>query len=62
MRERAGCRDRAADYAQPVLKKEWERVKRGELPFRLVRNWIAPIIVLLCVVFVAFVLTGNFRV
>jgi hypothetical protein len=53
--------DRASDYAQPVLKKEWERVKRGELPFRLVRNWIAPIIVLLCVVFVAFVLTGNFR-
>lgn len=33
----------AAAYAPQILKTEWERVKRGELPFRLARNWVAPI-------------------
>lgn len=33
----------AADYAPQILKAEWERVKRGELPYRIARNWVAPI-------------------
>lgn len=42
----------AAEFAPQVLKSEWERVKHGELPFRVVRNWIAPIVVLLGIAFV----------
>ena len=30
--------ERASDYARPLLKTEWKRVKSGELPFRLIRN------------------------
>lgn len=30
--------ERAVDYSRPVLKTEWRRVKKGELPFRVVRN------------------------
>ena len=52
----------ATAYAQPVLKKEWERVKRGELPFRVARNWVAPLVVLLSVAFVLFLWNGTFRV
>ena len=29
--------DRAAEFAQPILKAEWNRVKRGERAFRVVR-------------------------
>ena len=29
--------DRAAEFAQPILKAEWNRVKRGEKAFRVVR-------------------------
>lgn len=52
----------ANEYAQPVLKKEWERVKRGELPFRLARNWLAPIVVLLSIAFVVFLWNGTFKI
>ena len=51
--------DRASDYARPVLKTEWKRVKSGELPFRLVRNWIAPAIVTLCILFIYILLKGR---
>ena len=53
--------DLAADYARPVLKAEWKRVKSGELPFRIARNWVAPIVVILSLGFVAFLLAGNFK-
>jgi hypothetical protein len=43
----------AATFAPQVLKVEWERVKQGELPFRIVRNWVAPIVVGLGLAFVA---------
>ncbi|MBU2641576.1 MAG: hypothetical protein Q7U80_12195 [Thiobacillus sp.] len=33
----------AAEYAPQILKSEWERVKKGEIPYRLARNWVAPI-------------------
>jgi hypothetical protein len=52
----------AADYARPVLKAEWRRVKSGELPFRIARNWVAPIVVALCIAFVVFVWTGTFKI
>ncbi|WP_238552207.1 hypothetical protein [Herminiimonas sp. CN] len=39
----------AASYAPDVLKKEWDRVKKGEFPFRLVRNWIAPAIIIISI-------------
>lgn len=41
----------AADYARPVLKTEWGRVKKGEQEFRLVRNWLGPIVFVLCALF-----------
>jgi len=53
--------DRAADYSCPVLKLEWNRVKKGELAFRLARNWIAPAIVLIAIAFMVFVLFGKFK-
>ena len=39
----------ATDYARPLIKKEWLRVKEGELPFRIARNWVAPIIFFLAI-------------
>jgi len=36
--------ENAAECAQPLLKKEWERVKRGERPFRIVRNTMLAVI------------------
>lgn len=35
--------DRAAEFAPKILKTEWERVKQGELAFRVARNWVAPL-------------------
>jgi hypothetical protein len=52
----------AAEYARPVLKAEWERVKKGELPFRIARNWVAPIVVIMSIAFVAFIWNGTFRI
>lgn len=54
--------ERAADFARPVLKVEWNRVKNGERPFRIVRNGVVPVIVVLCIVFVAFLLHSKFKV
>lgn len=54
--------DNAADYAPQILKAEWERVKQGELPFRLARNWVAPSVVVLSLLFIALVLTGKIKV
>jgi len=41
----------ASDFARPVLKAEWSRVKRGEPQFRHVRNWLVPIVFALCALF-----------
>lgn len=51
----------ATKYAQPVLKKEWERVKAGELPFRIARNWVAPAIATLSLLFIAYICLGTFK-
>jgi hypothetical protein len=50
----------ANEYARPVLKKEWERVKKGEPPFRLARNWLAPGVIVLSIAFIWWVGSGGF--
>lgn len=52
----------AADYAPQVLKSEWERVKRGEFAFRAVRNWIAPSIFVLSLLFILLVASGKMKI
>jgi hypothetical protein len=52
----------AAEYAPQILKSEWERVKKGELAFRLARNWIAPLIVSISLAFVILVWTGKMKI
>jgi len=52
----------ANDYARPVLKVEWERVKQGELAFRIARNWLAPAVFLISIALVVFLWYGKFAV
>lgn len=47
----------AAEYARPVLKAEWTRVKQGEPQFRLVRNWLVPAVFALCALFAWFLVS-----
>ncbi len=54
--------DTAAEFAPQILKSEWERVKKGELAFRVARNWVAPLIVVISVAFVALVWTGKMKI
>lgn len=54
--------DAANDYARPVLKKEWKRVKAGELPFRIVRNWLAPTIFVVSIAFLVFMSNSPFKI
>jgi hypothetical protein len=51
-----------AEFAPQILKAEWERVKREELAFRLARNWIAPLIVLVSLAFVIFLWSGKMKI
>lgn len=44
--------ERASSYSQTILKSEWERVKRGEKSFRVTKNWIMPIIMVISLVFI----------
>jgi phosphoenolpyruvate synthase/pyruvate phosphate dikinase len=66
LRDRSGIEETMAaielanTYAQPVLKAEWERVKKGELPFRIARNLVAPTIGVLSLVFAALLYFGKF--
>ena len=53
--------NRAVDHARPVLKAEWKRVKSGELPFRIARNWVPLIVVIICSLFAAFLLAVKFK-
>ena len=41
----------AAEYARPVLKAEWTRVKEGEPQFQRVRNILVPAVFVLCALF-----------
>jgi hypothetical protein len=49
----------ANEYARPVLKREWQRVKEGELAFRVARNWVAPAIVVVSLAFIIFIMNGK---
>lgn len=51
----------ANDQARMVLKFEWDRVKRGEQAFANLRKWVAPTIVVVMAIFVAVILTANFK-
>lgn len=51
----------ANEFSVPVLKAEWNRVKRGELPFRIARNWVAPFVFLCSIVLVALIWHGTFK-
>lgn len=51
----------ANEYAAPVLKAEWNRVKRGELPFRIARNWVAPFVFLCSIALVVLIWHGAFK-
>jgi len=50
----------AAAYAPQILMTEWERVKKGEFAFQLVRNYLAPSIVVIALAFVIYLtMTGK---
>ena len=46
----------ATNQSRTVLKTEWERVKRGEEQFNSLRRWLAPIILVFMIAFVAAIL------
>jgi len=52
----------AAEFVPQILKTEWERVKEGELAFRVVRNWVAPLIVLFSLAFVVLVWAEKIKI
>ncbi|WP_335900475.1 hypothetical protein [Shewanella algae] len=45
--------ERASSYSQTILKSEWERVKRGEQAFRVTKNWVMPIIMVISMTFIS---------
>ena len=50
----------AAAYAPQILKTEWERVKKGEFAFRLVRNYLAPSILVIALALIVYLMmTGK---
>jgi len=51
----------AAEYARPVLKTEWNRVKAGEPAFRRLRFWLLPVIIVLSVGLAAFIAFARFH-
>lgn len=51
--------ERVAEFSTQILKTEWERVKQGELPFRIARNWVAPITFGASVLLVALLWLGK---
>lgn len=53
--------DAAVEYARPILKAEWKRVKRGEPGFTYLRIWLVPVILLLSMIFAAVIAFGRFH-
>ena len=51
----------ATDYSRPLIKKEWNRVKKGEPAYRYARNIAAVGIVILCIVLIFFIFYGSFK-
>lgn len=54
--------DAANDYAPQVLKREWERVKVGEISFRVVRALFGVIAAVVLVIFIALLWSGRFGI
>lgn len=52
----------AASYAPHILKLEWERVKRGELPFRVARNWVAPFCFIAAIIVLVLLWAGKLSI
>lgn len=48
--------ERASDYSQDILKKEWERVKKGERSFQIAKNRVMPAIMIISVIFIGVLL------
>ncbi len=51
----------AMDFARPVLKSEWNRVKAGEPIFRRLRVWVLPAILVLSLALGGFLPFGSFH-
>lgn len=51
--------DRVANQSQVVLKQEWERVKKGEKAFRILRNIVAPGIAVITIMLIIVVLINQ---
>ena len=51
----------ATEYSRPLLKTEWDRVKKGEPAFRNAKNSAAGLIILLCAALASFVIYGSFK-
>jgi hypothetical protein len=54
--------DHANDYAPQVLKREWERVKEGERPFRIARAAFGAIAAIVLVGFLVLLWGGRFGI
>jgi len=59
--EAARALDVAAEFARPVLKSEWKRVKKGEPAFTLLRIWLIPALLVLSAGFATLIVFGEFR-
>lgn len=53
--------ERASSYSQEILKIEWERVKSGEKPFKVARNWVMPIIMAISLIFIIALLSSAYE-
>ncbi len=51
--------DEITTKAATLLKFEWQRVKKGEWPFRIARNWIAPIVFILGIIAAIYMLSTS---
>tara|TARA_R110001583_G_scaffold167075_1_gene319893 strand:+ start:504 stop:1160 length:657 start_codon:yes stop_codon:yes gene_type:complete len=51
--------ENASSYSQDILKDEWERVKNGEKSFRVAKNIIMPLIMIISLVFITALLFNS---
>jgi len=51
--------DRAADFAGPVLKAEWKRVKEGEKPYRVIRISATVVVIVALIAFAVVWIQGD---
>ena len=48
--------ENVSDHAQDILKSQWERVKKGEQSFHIVKNWVMPGIIIGSAIFIGILL------